>query len=89
MPFGIPIRLAHLPARVRWSHMVGLGLLADIGFTMSLFLTGLAFTDAAYMAPAKLGIFAASVLAGLAGYTLLRLTTRGDARVATDRAQES
>ncbi|MEX5217491.1 MAG: Na+/H+ antiporter NhaA [Nitrospira sp.] len=65
--------LAKLPDGVSWSHLVGVGFVAGIGFTMSLFITGLAFphgTDA--MRSAKVGILLGSVVAGAIGWVLLR-----------------
>lgn len=64
---------ARLPAGVTWSSLFGLGLLGGIGFTVSLFITDLAFTDEALRTSAKLGIIVASLAAGLAGYAWLRL----------------
>jgi NhaA family Na+:H+ antiporter len=72
---------ADLPAGVAWRHVHGAGWLGGIGFTMSLFVAGLAFTDPAMLDVAKLGVLGASVMAGLVGYTLLRR-----ARVAPDAA---
>jgi NhaA family Na+:H+ antiporter len=51
---------------------VGVGFLAAIGFTMSLFIAGLAFTDATHIAEAKLGILLASLAASFAGYFIIR-----------------
>ncbi len=55
-----------------WCRLTGLGFLASIGFTMSMFVTTLAFHDPANYAQAKVGIFAASVIGGLTGYLLLK-----------------
>jgi NhaA family Na+:H+ antiporter len=60
-----------LPAGVTWSHIVGAGCLAGIGFTMSLFISGLAFVDEALIANAKIGILAASLLSGIIGFVIL------------------
>ncbi|MBW3533997.1 MAG: Na+/H+ antiporter NhaA [Gemmatimonadetes bacterium] len=65
--------LASLPDRVRWSHVVGTSLLAGVGFTVSLFITGLAFTDPGTIAEAKVGILVASLTAGIVGFLVLRL----------------
>lgn len=65
-------RLTELPAGVRWRQVIGLGWLGGIGFTMSLFITGLAFTSDELSAAAKLGILVGSLVAGVAGYSLLR-----------------
>lgn len=64
--------VTELPAGVRWRQVIGIGSLGGIGFTMSLFITGLAFTSGALVDAAKLGILAGSLLAGAAGYGLLR-----------------
>jgi NhaA family Na+:H+ antiporter len=72
---------ADLPRGVAWRHVHGAGWLGGIGFTMSLFVAGLAFADPAVLDIAKLGVFAASLLAGVVGYLLLRRPSpaRGDA----------
>ena len=63
---------ADLPAGVGWRHVVGVGALAGIGFTMSLFVANLAFDTAVESSQAKSAIFAASIVAGLLGYAALR-----------------
>ncbi|UBV44823.1 Na+/H+ antiporter NhaA (plasmid) [Deinococcus taeanensis] len=68
--------VASLPRRVTWMHMVGAGLLAGIGFTMSLFVSNLAFEDAALLTQAKLGVLLASVLAATLGAAWLMLGSR-------------
>ena len=69
-------RLASLPEDVSWAHIHGAGWLAGIGFTMSLFVRGLAFTDEALLTMANLGILTASVLAGVVGSALLLRTPK-------------
>ena len=64
--------VADLPAGVGWRHVVGAGALAGIGFTMSLFVSNLAFAAAVESAQAKSAVFVASITAGLLGYGLLR-----------------
>ena len=72
---AVKTRLCNLPAGLNW-HGVGLvGLLAGIGFTMSIFVGDLAFEDASLLAAAKLGVLSASALAAVLGLlfgTLLR-----------------
>jgi len=63
--------LASLPENVSWRHVHGAGWLAGIGFTMSLFMTGLAFTDDEHLTAAKLGILIASLIAGVVGSVIL------------------
>ena len=66
--------LGSLPDGVTWTAVTGVALLAGIGFTVSLFVTSLAFTDPALTDLAKIGIFAGSGIAGLLGYLVLRFT---------------
>jgi Na+:H+ antiporter, NhaA family len=64
---------AKLPDSVNWKQIVGVGFLAGIGFTMSLFITNLAFADAAVTMAAKLGIVISSLLAGTIGFVILKI----------------
>ncbi len=64
--------LVVLPQRVTWRHIMGLALLGGIGFTMSLFVATLAFGGSEVLETAKLGILGASLVAGVAGFMLLR-----------------
>ena len=68
---AVRLGLAELPAGVGWSGLAGAGVLGGIGFTMSIFVAGLAFSDPATLDQAKLGVLAASVIAGGAGFVLL------------------
>jgi NhaA family Na+:H+ antiporter len=70
--FAVRFGIGRLPTNTGWSQVIGLGGLAGIGFTVSLFVTELAFTDATLEDSAKVGIFVGSFLAGVIGYTLLR-----------------
>ncbi len=64
--------IATLPQGVTWRHMLGSGVLAGMGFTMSLFIASLAFGDPDILASAKLAILIASLIAGITGFILLR-----------------
>lgn len=68
--FGI----GQLPAAVSWAHVLGVGFLAGIGFTVAIFISGIAFDDPSLVEQAKIGVFIASVAAAIIGYALLRLT---------------
>ena len=61
-----------LPGDVGWAHVVGLGTIAGIGFTVSLLVTSLAFVTGELADHAKIGVFAASAVAGALGYLILR-----------------
>ena len=67
----VKLRWATLPSAITRRTLMGLGMLASIGFTMSMFISTLAFTDELLMTQAKLGIFLASILGGIGGYVLL------------------
>ena len=64
--------LGRRSAGVRWSHIFGAAAVAGIGFTVSLFIAGLAFEDPEVVDTAKIGILLASVGAGIIGYLILR-----------------
>jgi NhaA family Na+:H+ antiporter len=68
---AVQARLADLPAGVSWGAIFATGLVAGIGFTVSLFITGLAFEAPALVAGAKVGTLGGSLLAALAGLALL------------------
>jgi NhaA family Na+:H+ antiporter len=69
---AVTLRICRLPERVNWTHLVGAGLLGGIGFTMSIFITGLAFGEQPLLVDSsKLAIFLASVLAGVLGSLVL------------------
>ena len=68
---SIKLKLTPQPEGMTFSNLLGLGLLAAIGFTMSLFVTSLAFSHELYMTQAKIGIFCASLIGGVLGYLVL------------------
>ena len=70
---AVRLKLAELPSRVSWYQLFSASFLAGIGFTMSLFISNAAFTDAASIDSAKIGVLVASLLAALAGWILLNL----------------
>jgi NhaA family Na+:H+ antiporter len=69
------LKLAELPKGVVWSHLIGVAFLGGIGFTMSIFITNLAFVDATLILLSKAGILVASLLAGLTGFVILRFAS--------------
>ena len=70
----IMVRLgfAELPQLTTWKHIAGVAMLAGVGFTMSLFVTSLAFQDQQHIEAAKYGILLASLISGAAGIFYLR-----------------
>jgi NhaA family Na+:H+ antiporter len=72
----VRLRIGVLPAGVRWAHVVGVGALAGIGFTVSLFVAGLAYTGAVNLEAAKIGILGGSVVAAVIGVAALAVSRR-------------
>ena len=89
---AVRFRVAALPEELSWVAVVGVGALAGIGFTVSLFIANLAFNQPDLESQAKIGIFAASLFAAVLGTVLLRRSgtneesNDGDTRVATNRS---
>ena len=73
---GVGLGLCVLPTHLNWKNIIGAGLLGGIGFTMSIFITLLAFDNADIVNNSKIAILIASVIAGIAGFAWLRLTLK-------------
>ncbi|MNK62954.1 Na(+)/H(+) antiporter NhaA [compost metagenome] len=69
---GVKLKLGSLPTRSGWKHIIGLGMLAGIGFTMSIFISLLSFSDELDITEAKFAILCASVISGLVGFIFLK-----------------
>ncbi|MNI44897.1 Na(+)/H(+) antiporter NhaA [compost metagenome] len=72
----VKLGLADLPAKASWGQMTGTALLCGIGFTMSLFIGLLAFSDPGVQDRIKIGILMGSILSGVLGSILLTLFAR-------------
>jgi NhaA family Na+:H+ antiporter len=70
---SVKLKIAELPQSVTWTHVLGLGLLGGIGFTMSIFIALLSFGDALHQNEAKFAILIASAIAGISGFCILSL----------------
>jgi NhaA family Na+:H+ antiporter len=79
------LRIGVLPPGARWRDVVGVAALAGIGFTVSIFITSLAFSDEGLQNEAKIGILVASVVAALLGSLILG-TGRSDAAAAVEQS---
>ncbi|OSZ81191.1 Na+/H+ antiporter NhaA [Chitinophagaceae bacterium IBVUCB2] len=69
---AIKLRLAKLPEEVNWMQLAGAGVLAGIGFTMSIFITLLAFEEVAVIQQSKIAILFSSLFAGVIGFLLVK-----------------
>lgn len=68
----VKLKIAKFPEGMNLKNLIGIGFLASIGFTMSLFITSLAFKHEMLSIEAKIGIFAASIIGGVIGYLILK-----------------
>lgn len=82
---AVRCRLGALPEEAGWGHVAGVGALAGVGFTVSLFVAGLAFARPSLEAAAKLGILAGSTVACGLGLAILSVATRGRRRPGASR----
>jgi Na+:H+ antiporter, NhaA family len=74
---AIAVGICKLPEGIKWQHILGAGMLGGIGFTMSIFITNLAFVgNPEAINAAKMSILLASLAAGIIGFTWLRLFTK-------------
>lgn len=76
---------AELPENVSWRQVYGVAWLTGIGFTMSLFIAGLAFGDPVALDSAKIGILAASLISGIGGWILLARAAPSEQSVPAER----
>ncbi|HEX2995703.1 MAG TPA: Na+/H+ antiporter NhaA, partial [Anaerolineales bacterium] len=69
---AVKTRLSQLPTELSWKHILGAGFLGGIGFTMSIFITLLAFEEPEIVQSTKISILLSSLLAGISGFLILR-----------------
>ncbi len=82
---GIKLKITSLPEGTKWVHIMGLGFLGGIGFTMSMFISSLAYQDIGLLNHAKIGILIGSLLAGILGYFILKFTLKPEVE---DKSEE-
>lgn len=73
---GTGLGLCVMPTDLKWKNIIGAGFLGGIGFTMSIFITLLAFDDAVVINNSKIAIILASIIAGIIGFLCLKLTLK-------------
>jgi Na+:H+ antiporter, NhaA family len=83
---AVKMGIARLPGGVNWLQMGAVGILAGIGFTVSIFISGLAFADPLHLMEAKSAVLGASLVAGLVGYFALRQEADRESVVEMDAA---
>ncbi len=74
---GVKLKITELPSGVRFSQILGIAAIAGVGFTMSIFIDNLAFSgDLLRINSVKIGIIIGSLISGIAGYAILRFTSK-------------
>jgi NhaA family Na+:H+ antiporter len=73
---SVKLNISQLPKNARWMHILGIGLLGGIGFTMSIFIAILSFADPLLVQEAKFSILIGSVISGLLGYLVLNFSSK-------------
>ena len=73
---GVASGICVLPVDLKWKHIASVGFLAGIGFTMSIFITLLAFNDSVIIDNSKVAVLAASLVAAIVGFLCLKFTLR-------------
>lgn len=76
---AVKLKISSLADDINWKHIIGAGILGGIGFTMSIFITLLAFKDAEIIVGSKIAVLFSSIVAGLIGYIYLYFNTKAEA----------
>ncbi len=81
----VKLKLSSLPQHTDFAQLISVAVIGGVGFTMSLFITNLAFENQAMIDASKIGILIGSLISGIAGYYLLKLTSvRSGRRISTE-----
>lgn len=72
----IRVGWAQMPTNANWAQLYGVAALAGIGFTMSLFIGGLAFQHAGFEAPIRMGVLVGSIVSGVVGFVVIRIASK-------------
>ncbi|WP_395051913.1 Na+/H+ antiporter NhaA [Flavobacterium sp.] len=75
---SVKLKICKLPEDINWKAIIGVGFLGGIGFTMSIFITLLAFSDAEHIDNSKIMILISSIVAGIIGFIYLKSVLRND-----------
>lgn len=85
---GVSLGICALPADIRWKHVIGAGFLGGIGFTMSIFITLLAFNDVDIIENSKISILLASFIAGVIGFCWLKISLKKSGAATQERNEK-
>ncbi|KRD09162.1 sodium:proton antiporter [Flavobacterium sp. Root901] len=70
---SVKLKVSQLPENTNWPHILGLGLLGGIGFTMSIFIALLSFKNPEFQTEAKFAVLTASIVSGICGFMVLNI----------------
>ena len=73
---AVSLGICTLPLGLKWKHIFGVGILGGLGFTMSIFITMLAFRNPDTVNASKLAILMASIISGIIGWIWLKVTLK-------------
>lgn len=86
---AVSIGITTLPSDLKWKHVLGVGSLAGIGFTMSIFITLLAYQDAALITETKIAVLLASLTSGVLGFVWLRYTLKNNGNPTNGKLEQA
>lgn len=72
------LKVAELPDGINFMQIIGVAILAGVGFTMSIFIANLAFDTPIYVDSAKIGILGGSILSGIVGAIIIKKASNGN-----------
>jgi NhaA family Na+:H+ antiporter len=72
---AVKLKIASLPEGINWRNLYGAGILAGIGFTMSLFIAGLAFAHPELLDLSRIGVLSGSLISGIIGFAFLKISS--------------
>lgn len=82
---GVSLGLSSIPPELKWKNIAGAGFLAGIGFTMSIFISLLAYDSPELINISKISVFVGSLLSGIAGLLLLKLSLKNQPEISDDK----
>ena len=82
---GVSLGLSSIPSELKWKNIAGAGFLAGIGFTMSIFISLLAYESPELINISKISVFVGSLLSGIAGLLLLRFSLRNQPEISVNK----
>jgi NhaA family Na+:H+ antiporter len=86
---AVSLGVTSLPSDLKWKHVLGVGSLAGIGFTMSIFITLLAYQDAALITETKIAVLLASLTSGILGFVWLRYTLENNGNLTNGKLKQA